>query len=72
MALLVRLFSVEEIEEWHRTGIPIRCLDGPLVRHEVILMEQLSALSGLRYDTLRFTDVTHDDIAHIGVKLLSG
>ena len=41
------------------------------MRHEVVLVEQLGALSRLWYQTLSLADVTHDDVAHVGVQLLS-
>lgn len=41
------------------------------MRHEVVLVEQLGALGRLWYQTLSLADVAHDDVAHVGVQLLS-
>ena len=60
-----------KVEEWHSAGVATCCLNGPLVRHEVILMEKFGALSWLRYQPLRLIDMTHDYVAYICVELFS-
>ena len=41
------------------------------MRHEVVLVEQLGSFGWLGYQSLRLADVAHDDVAHIGIQLLS-
>ena len=49
----------------------MRSLDGPLMWHEVVLMEKLRALRGNWDQPLRLADVAHYDVTYIGVELFS-
>ena len=71
MRLLVWLFAEKEVEERHGAGVSIGCLDGPLVRHKVVLVEQLGAFGWLWDESLCLADVAHYDTAHVGIELLS-
>ena len=71
MRFLVRLLAEKEVEEGHGAWVAIRCLDGPPVRHKVVLVEKLGALCGFGDESLSFADVAHYDTAYVGVELLS-
>ena len=70
--VLIRYLLEIEVEQRHGARVATCCLNGPLVWHEVILMEKLGAFSWLRYQPLRLIDMTDDYVAYICVELFPG